>query len=258
MSLYLLAKKAKRDQMQRARNHRSPFSLFYTNMNSSCQALPRVPTRQKSYNQYQQKKIKQYVEPRVGFKRMPNFSASQHIANIKSEQIRRCPHLPCEKGNVSFDILEQTTLSTNGVIDVDWMVLSSGDLGSTFETALNAAQAKIALDRSKGIMWVGFYTTGDSSFTFSKESTTTSTGNSLHKTYLYDIQLNKTTSCCSSSSRLKVVVTKDLQFNSASDQIAKKKAVRNCCNTSVDENGKDGANTYETPIRANTINRCAT
>ena len=56
MSLYLLAKKAKRDQMQRARNHRSPFSLFYTNMNSSCQALPRVPTRQKSYNQYQQKK----------------------------------------------------------------------------------------------------------------------------------------------------------------------------------------------------------
>ena len=34
MSLYLLAKKAKRDQMQRARNHRAPFSLFYTNMNS--------------------------------------------------------------------------------------------------------------------------------------------------------------------------------------------------------------------------------
>ena len=55
-----------------------------------------------------------------------------------------------------------------------------------------------------------------------------------------------------------MVVTKDLQFNSASDQIAKKKAIRNCCNTSVDEDGKDGANTYETPIRANTINRCAT
>lgn len=256
MSIYLLAKKAKRNQMERVRNHRSPFSLYYTNMTSSCEALPRVPTRQKTYNQYQKKKIKQYVEPRVGYKRMPNFSSSQHISNVKSSQIKRCPQLPCEKGNVSYEIMDQTTLTTTGTEDVDWTVIPTAELGDTFNKAISAAKHKVALDRSRGIMWVGFYTTGESSFTFSKNSTTISTGNALHKTYLFNVELEEITSCagCSTRSRLKPVITKDLQFNSASDQIAKKKAVRNCCITNNNENG---GNTYETPIRANTIMRCA-
>ena len=220
MSIYLLAKKAKMAQRQRERQARQPFSLYYTNMTSGCQSLPRKATRQKSYNQYQQKKIKQYVEPRVGFKRMPNFSASQYIDNKKSNQIRRCAKsniLPCEKGKIIYDLYTETTLDTPGDVGVDWVVMATEELGSTFEKAFWAAKEKMMKDRSNGIMWAGFYTTGDTSFTFSKNSITISTGNALHKTYIYNVlPMNNNTSCCSSSSRLKPNVTKDLKFNSAS------------------------------------------
>ncbi len=248
MSIYLLARKAKRDQRQRERNARQPFSLYYTNMTSGCQALPRKATRQKSYNQYQQKKIKQYVEPRVGFKRMPNFSASQYIDNKKSDQIRRCAKLiPCEKGKIEYDILAQTTLDTPGDVGVDWIVMATTELGTTFQKAFWAAKEKIMKDRSKGIMWAGFYTTGDTSFTFSKSGHTTLTNNALHNAYIYNIVAHETSSCCSSSSRLKPIVTKDLKFNSASSQIQKKKAERNCCS----------GEKYDIPIKANTICRPA-
>ena len=104
-------------------------------------------------------------------------------------------------------------------------------------------------DRAKGIMWAGFYTTGDTSFTFSKSSNTVVTNNALHKAYIYNVVPNKITSCpgCSTRSRLNPIVTKDLKFNSASSQIEKKKAERNCCS------GEE----YDVPIRANTICRPA-
>ncbi len=247
MSIYLLAKKARNNQMQKARAHKAPFSLFYTNMSSSCQALPRIPTRQKSYNQYQQKKIKQYVEPRVGFKRMPNFSSSQYIDNKKSNQIQRCPQIPCEKGTVSYGIHTGFNLSVEAED-----IFPRSYFGETFEEALAAAKKKLINERAKGIMWVGFYTFGGnqfsqenvSSFSFSKNATLISAASS-YTSYIYHIDAPKISSCCSSSSRLKPIITKDLLFKDASSQIEKKKAARNCCNDEP----------YETPVLANTICR---
>ncbi len=99
MSLYLLAKKAKRHKKEKERNRVSPFYLNMTHTGrliTKCNINPPTPAPQKCYGQYMKKRVKEYVETRadVLHKRMPSFWASQHTANLTSKAIMNekcCP-----------------------------------------------------------------------------------------------------------------------------------------------------------------------
>lgn len=92
MSIYLLAKKAKRHQSEKVRNSKSPFYLNMTHTGrliTKCNSNPPTPAPQKCYGQFMKQRISKYVNNRtdVIHKRMPDFWSSQHTANLTSKTI---------------------------------------------------------------------------------------------------------------------------------------------------------------------------
>jgi hypothetical protein len=93
MSIYLLAKKAQRKRRETQRNSLAPFYLNMTHTGrviSKCNTNRPTPAPQKCYGQYMRKKKLEFVEARndVSHKKMPQFHASQHTANITSHAIK--------------------------------------------------------------------------------------------------------------------------------------------------------------------------